>query len=25
VTGILKIVFAFRVRSLPDRMANRFV
>jgi len=25
VTGVLKIVFAFRVRSLPDRMANRFV
>jgi uncharacterized membrane protein HdeD (DUF308 family) len=25
VTGILKILFAFRVRSLPDRMANRFV
>jgi uncharacterized membrane protein HdeD (DUF308 family) len=25
VTGILKMLFAFRVRSLPDRMANRFV
>ncbi len=25
IIGVLKIIFAFRVRSLPDRMANRFV
>ena len=24
-TGVLKIIFAFRVRSLPERVANRFV
>jgi len=23
--GVLKIIFAFKVRSLPERMANRFV
>ncbi len=25
ITGVLKIIFAFRVRSLPERVANRFV
>ena len=25
ITGVLKIIFAFKVRSLPERMANRFV
>jgi uncharacterized membrane protein HdeD (DUF308 family) len=25
VTGVLKIIFAFKVRSLPERVANRFV
>jgi uncharacterized membrane protein HdeD (DUF308 family) len=25
VTGVLKIIFAFRVRTLPERIANRFV
>jgi uncharacterized membrane protein HdeD (DUF308 family) len=25
VTGVLKIIFAFKVRNLPERIANRFV
>ena len=25
ITGVLKIVFAFKVKSLPERMENRFV
>ena len=25
VTGVLKIIFAFKVKNLPERMANRFV
>ena len=25
VTGVLKIIFAFKVKSLPERVANRFV
>jgi uncharacterized membrane protein HdeD (DUF308 family) len=25
IIGVLKIIFAFKVRSLPERMANRFV
>jgi uncharacterized membrane protein HdeD (DUF308 family) len=25
ITGVLKIMFAFKVKSLPERMANRFV
>ncbi len=25
IIGVLKILFAFKVRSLPERMANRFV
>jgi uncharacterized membrane protein HdeD (DUF308 family) len=25
VTGVLKIIFAFKVRNLPERLANRFV
>jgi uncharacterized membrane protein HdeD (DUF308 family) len=25
ITGILKIMFAFKVKNLPERLANRFV
>jgi uncharacterized membrane protein HdeD (DUF308 family) len=25
VTGVLKIIFAFKVKNLPERLANRFV
>jgi uncharacterized membrane protein HdeD (DUF308 family) len=25
ITGVLKIIFAFKVKNLPERMANRFV
>jgi len=25
ITGVLKIIFAFKVRNLPERIANRFV
>jgi uncharacterized membrane protein HdeD (DUF308 family) len=25
LTGVLKIIFAFKVKNLPERMANRFV
>jgi len=25
ITGVLKILFAFKVKNLPERMANRFV
>ena len=25
ITGMLKIIFAFKVKNLPERMANRFV
>jgi uncharacterized membrane protein HdeD (DUF308 family) len=25
ITGVLKIIFAFKVKNLPERMANRYV
>jgi uncharacterized membrane protein HdeD (DUF308 family) len=25
ITGVLKIIFAFKVKNLPERVANRFV